>query len=354
MLDRQALLVGSLPFNNEKEAMGIALEVLNNTLLSLPDGEVGNRSDQYPNGNRSSWAVTAIDSCIADTEHWNVVKKGTLGENGFPVDYDSFYKIRPKCSPEEIVHYLNFRYHDYFRKSYHIFQRLREQHGLKDLKFQVGIPTGLAISLFMLESDNVFLYYEAFNQRLAYEVNEFLNEAGEDVIIQIEIPAELGLVYDSPSQYDFALTSIIDLVKRIQEPVKVGIHECYGDLNHKAFTHPQSLDRMVDFTNKLIDVWPKTHELTYIHFPLAIGHLPPTLNRHYYEPLKQIQLPDHTRFVAGIVHEECDLPELHQILNIIETIRNHKVDVACSCGMGRRSPDVSMRLMKFMKQLVEA
>ena len=52
LTDRQALLVGSLPFEDEATCMRIALDTLGPALRSLPDGEVGAKSPQFPRGNR--------------------------------------------------------------------------------------------------------------------------------------------------------------------------------------------------------------------------------------------------------------------------------------------------------------
>jgi hypothetical protein len=351
---RKSLLVGSLPFGNEKEAMEIAAEGLSDSLISLPDGEIGEKTEQYPEGSRTAWAMNVIDMCIADAENWDIVQEGKLLPNGFPVDYDTLYKLRPKHSPEEIIKYLNFGYFDTYMKSYHVYQDLKRKKNLQNVPFQVGVPTGMAMSLHMLEPENIFRYFDSFNERLAYEMNQIIDYTNGDIVIQIECPAEIGLVYASPSQVEFALSSILGLVNRLSRSVKIGIHFCYGDLNNKALVRPESLEKMADFTNKLLSQWPKDHELSYIHFPLAEGNEGPRLDSDYYQPLGNIQMPENVRFVAGFVHEKRSLEELKQLLHQIESIRDHQIDVACSCGMGRRKTEVGLQLMELMKQLVKA
>jgi hypothetical protein len=354
MSNRKGLLVGSLPFDNEKEAMTRALDTLGGSLISLPDGEIGEKNEQYPEGSRIAWAMNVIDLCIADTANWEIIQEGKLLENGFPVDYNTLYKLRPKHSPEEISNYLNFGYPKTYQESYAIFKKMKEQQGSEDLKFQVGVPTGMAMSLHMLEPENIFRYYDSFNERLAYEMNEIIKLADDDIIIQIECPAEIGLVYLPQPQVEFALKSLLGLVNRLDSSVKIGLHFCYGDLNNVSLVHPDSLEQLADFVNRLIEEWPATHDLSYIHVPLAEGNLPPKMDKKYYEPLGAIKLPAGTRFVAGFVHENREIAELKQILHDIEDIRNQQVDVACSCGMGRRKSEVGTQLMTLMKQLIEA
>lgn len=353
MLNRKSLLVGSLPFKDEQEAMKLAVENLNTTLISLPDGEIGEKNEQYPEGSRTAWAMNVIDMCIADRDNWDIVQEGKLLPNGFPVDYDTLYKLRPKHSPEEIVKYLDFGYFDTYMKSYHLYQQLKRQKDFENVPFQVGVPTGMAMSLHMLEPENIFRYYDAFNERLAYEMNQIIDYTNGDMVIQIECPAEIGLVYSNPPQMEAAVDSLLGLVNRLHDSVKIGIHLCYGDLNNKSLIHPKSLQPMVEFTNKWISQWPVSHKLNYVHFPLAEGNIGPKLDREYYEPLGNVNLPVNTRFVAGFVHENRSMDELKQILTNLDAIRHENVDIACSCGLGRRKSEVGFQLIERMKQLVE-
>lgn len=68
--------------------------------------------------------------------------------------------------------------------------------------------------------------------------------------------------------------------------------------------------------------------------------------------LANIQLPEHTEFFAGFVHEGRSLDELKIIRDHIESIRQHPVGIACACGLGRRTSETAERLMNLMKQLL--
>ena len=353
MTQRRSLLIGSMPFENETQAMTIALDMLGRSLFCLPDGEIGEKSADYPNGKRAAWVMTAIDICSADSENWDVVKTSVRDENGFPVDYEHVQKLRPKHPPAVMHNYLDFGYHDYFRESYPIFKRLREERGLPDLKFQVGVPTGLGITISMLPPLQALRYADAFNKRIAYEVNEILKIAGEDVIIQIEVPAELALAYRLPSfLMRLSIRSIFGLANKITPQAEIGVHICLGDLNNQALVRAETLQTMVAFSNEMVKRWPATYKLVYVHYPLAEAATPPPTNPSYYTPLKDIDLPDHVRFVGGFVHEEHSPEESRQILETIERLRGTPIDVACSCGLGRRSQAIAERLINTMDQLV--
>ncbi len=355
MVQRQTLLVGSMPFENEEAAMQRALNALGSSLISLPDGEIGEKTAEFPNGSRSAWVMTAINICSRDTENWQVVKAPVNDANGFPKDYSGVQRLKPRRPPSEMHKYLKFGYDDYFKHSYPIFQKLRQEKGLPDLKFQVGIPTGLGISFSMMNPIDALRYSDAFNKRLAYEVNEILKIAGDDVVIQIEVPGELAMAYQLPGLLvGLSLRSIYGLVNKIEPKAQFGVHICLGDLNNIALVHAKTLKKMVHFSNSLVSGWPKTHKLAYVHYPLAEAATPPTLDKDFYQPLRDIRLPQGTSFIAGLIHEKRSEQDQRQLLKIIEDVRGQTVGVACSCGLGRRPAAIAQYLIETMAKVSQS
>ena len=60
MPPRKALLVGSLPYADEHEAMTRALAQFGSRLIALPDGEIGEKSELYPTGTRAAWVLQGL------------------------------------------------------------------------------------------------------------------------------------------------------------------------------------------------------------------------------------------------------------------------------------------------------
>ncbi|MFN8470981.1 MAG: hypothetical protein U0822_02070 [Anaerolineae bacterium] len=355
MATRRVLLVGSMPFEDEETCMRRALDALGSLLFSLPDGEIGEKTPEFPGGTRSSWVNYAFEKLQADTEDWRVVREPERGADGFPKDYGSFQHLEPIHSPEEMSDHVDLGYDDYFRRNYPLFKQLRSERGLTDLKYQMGIPTGSAMGFIFPTPQEAGRYVRPFNSVLAREANAAIAEAGDDVIVQIEVPPELAMAYQYPSMmHELGLNPIYDLVNKIAPGANIGIHLCLGDFHNKSLTHPDSLDTMVEFSNRLVDGWPASHRLAYVHYPLAEGNVPPTLDAAYYDPLKGVHLPGGTRFIAGFIHEKRSLPENQALLNTIEGIRGQAVDVACSCGLGRRTPQVGAQLLDLMRQIAES
>ena len=78
MTQRNALLLGSMPYQDEREAMSVALGKLGPSLVSLPDGEIGERSDAYPVGDRAAWVGFIMDRCERDTTAWKALRSVTI------------------------------------------------------------------------------------------------------------------------------------------------------------------------------------------------------------------------------------------------------------------------------------
>lgn len=352
MAKRSALLVGSMPFEDEATCMQRALDVLGPDLFALPDGEVGEKTPLFPKGNRIAWVIYALEVLTADRSSWRIVKDAVRGADGMAVDYDSIQKLKPLRSPAEMAKHVSLGYDTFFKNSYPRFKRMAAERGLKQLKFQVGIPTGFAMGFAFASQIEWLRYTNAFNTVLAREVNEVLREAGDDVIIQLELPPELFAAYMLPKPLiGLSLRPVHDLLRKISPGAQIGIHLCLGDFHNQAIVHPKTLDKMVAFSNRLVDSWPSDHKLAYIHYPLAEGAVPPTTDAGYYQPLKHIRLAPGARFVAGFVHEKLSLDENVRILAAIEQARGGPVDVAASCGLGRRTPDEASQVMELMHQL---
>ena len=75
-LKRQVLPLGGLPFAGEEDAMSRALDALGADSWVLSDGEIAEKSEKYPLGNRAVWVQAIIDVCEQDTENWAVVNPG--------------------------------------------------------------------------------------------------------------------------------------------------------------------------------------------------------------------------------------------------------------------------------------
>jgi hypothetical protein len=134
-----------------------------------------------------------------------------------------------------------------------------------------------------------------------------------------------------------------------------GAHFCLGDFNHESFTHLEDAGPIARCANALVGGWPADKVLDYIHVPFAAAADPPPRDPEFYAPLSELRVPDDVRFVAGFIHESVSADELRPLLEIIEGAAGREVDVAATCGLGRRpSSDEAWDAMDKTCALLEA
>jgi len=273
---RCVLLVGSLPYHDEAAAMERAYDLAGDRLIALPDGEIGERSDQYPKGDRSQWVAGLAGRLARESELFDVIDGGTMNEDGFPVDFDSTVRLRPKASSAELGPRLDLGYDTFARRSWPHCVRLRASAQRRDLRMQVGLPTGLGVAASVLSPARALRFAPAFATCVAREAHSTVSSVGaENLLFQIEAPAEVVMAHRTPRlAWRFAVGSVIDLVRRLPDLVPVGLHLCYGDLNNVAAVTPQGFNRLIGFARAVLRRWPRSHALAYIHLPFAAGLSP--------------------------------------------------------------------------------
>jgi hypothetical protein len=267
--------------------------------------------------------------------------------------YTTFQKLLPLRTPAHIASTLRFGYDDWVRRSYRTFQRLRAAARLS-LPFQLGVPTGSALGFAFSRPWDALRFIGAFNTVIAREVNAARVATGADLIVQIEVPPEVFAAHALPTPFmGLALRPILDLLLKLEPGARIGVHLCLGDFHNQALVHPRSPERMVRFVNRLVASWPAQHKLEYVHVPLAEGERAPPLDPHWYEPLRTVRLPPATRFVAGFVHEKLALRDARRLVRVLDAaVGGAPVDIAASCGLGRRTPEAASIVLDYMRELV--
>lgn len=248
-----------------------------------------------------------------------------------------------------------------FQRSFESFKVLRERFGRPDLKFQVGIPAPLDLALFSFGeaafSDPSLI--EACTAATAREINAIAAIGGDDVVFQLETVAGLLTVAQAPSDQQSAAVersagTLLDLVSRMPAGTHVGFHLCLGDFNHESMGNMSDVTPVVLVANALAAGWPDSYFLDYIHGPFAAASDPPVADESFYEPLRDLQLPDDVRFIAGFLHEKLDHDAHRELLERIERLAGREVDIAASCGLGRRdTPEEAFEQMRETKDLIE-
>ncbi len=347
--NRAAHLVGSTPFSDTAEAIGIFANKLGTHLRTVPDGETGSRKD---------WIQPLIQS------FWN--NPDLEGKKGKPEDFDYTDYDRTPSFKVRSGHQLtgdsfDFGYLSAFRASWPEFVRQRDAfhvpgNGVKP-RFQVGIPgeLDLAVSAFGSPIAGIRVR-DAFRDATLRDITAIHAEAGDDVVFQVEIPVELvaltripGVLHGLASGY--LAGGVARLARESPEGSRWGIHLCLGDFNHRAMGRLPHVGPIVRMSNDIVKRWPAGRPLDFIHAPLAAAADPPPLEVEFYEPLRNLVLPGGTRFIAGFVHEKRTADEHRTLMTRVDELLGQTADVASSCGLGRRTREDALEAIEMTARL---
>ena len=311
--------------------MSLALGRLGGRLQSLPDGETGDRRN---------WIIHIIEALRAHPDF-------ELAREGDWSDYDKTPRFRLARGKHLSGAALDLGYAAAFHANYPTFKALRAKHGLPGLAYQVGIPGDLDLTLFVFGPSGILTRRAAFTEATVREITAIHREAGDDVVFQIEVPAELVFVAQMPAPLRnpvarYLASGIRRLARLSPRGTRFGIHLCLGDMNHRALTSLADVGPVVMLANAIARGWPEGHPLEYVHAPFAAANLPPVLDQRWYAPLSKLVLPSGTRFVAGCVHEDLSLGDQRALVELIERNVRTRVDLATACGLGRRDPKAAI------------
>jgi hypothetical protein len=345
-MGRKAHLVGSIPGASATEAMEAALSRLGPYLLTLSDGETGQRA----------WWIGA---CIANIAANPDVELSGGGQHNFS-SYDDVPQFRIKDGGTLSAANLEacLPYEQAFTASFPLFRDLREKYGRPDLPFQVGIPGALDLSVdaFGFEAGFDPRYYQPSFEATASQVNKIAAAGGNDTVFQLETPAALIAVASADdaaaiptAQQVAALT--VQLPAAVPAGIRFGVHLCLGDLNHKSMVGMRDITPAVRVANEIAAAWPADRPLEFMHVPFAAAEEPPSFDPAFYAPLSELNIPSSVRFVAGCIHESLSGDKQVELLRLIESHLGREVDVAAACGLGRR-PDVSQAWDAMEKALL--
>ena len=341
MTTRSLHLVGSLPAEDADTAMREALTRFGPHLRSVPDGETGERRH---------WIIHIVESFRSHPD-LQVAAEGDWS------GYDRVVKFRVRKGHTLSGESLDFGHVANVEKNQPIFQRLRLELGRPDLVFQVGIPGDLDMALFTLGPLRAFRHRQAFTEATVREISEISSPAANDVLFQLEVPAELVFVASAPAPARRAMAGLLAggiarLADHSPGGTRFGVHLCLGDLNHKTMVRLRDTRPLVLLANAVAKRWPAGRSLEYMHAPFAAGERPASLDPAFYRPLRKLALPEETRFIAGLLHEGQGLDEQRRILAMVEDQVGRRVDLGAACGLGRRTPEQAAAVMDQASALI--
>ena len=331
-------LVGSIGLDNVPDIFRTLGKGLGRRLKRVPDGEVGGRrlwvSWQYP--------LFRANPFLAATD---VARPRT----GFLE-----LKIADDVNPKDIV-FGELGYAREARASYLDFLKAKERGELpRDVRFQVCLPTPLAVVNSFCSADDGALIEQAYEKAMMAEVAALCEAIPhKDLCVQWDICIEMvfwdGQDYRGRTKRaDITEGSILERTQRIcstiPSDVELGVHLCYGDFEAKHFVEPRDAAKMVEFANALANA---------IRHPLAFVHMPVPINRTddaFFKPLRDLRLAKDTEVYLGVVHGADGKEGTNKRIAAAGKYLKG-FGIACECGIARaRRPDLVAAILSVHAQ----
>lgn len=317
-----ALLVGSVPLPTVDDVFAVTAQRLGDQLVSIPDGEVGERD---------TWLVFQVKNFESNPAFVELPQDEVVIKEG-PARQ---FKLAPGVSADEIE-FGDLGYKEAALSSYSVFKRLKDEGKIpSDVRFQVSLPTPMApVFVFFGVSADAAATEPAYERALLAEAAAIADAIPHDQLaIQWDVCMEILFLSGVPNWWGGdAWEGCQERWQRcaavVPDDVLLGYHLCYGDYDHKHFAEPADTKLLTQLANALVDVSGRS--VDWIHMPVPRDRD----DDAYFEPLSGLDIGD-AKLYLGLVH----MTDGEQgARNRIATASRHveRFGVATECGFGRR------------------
>jgi hypothetical protein len=325
------LLVGSVPLESSEAVFREVSNRIGDTLKRVPDGETGVRA-----------AWTAWQGSVVERTK-GVARTGERDLQG--IAYPT-YDLAPGTSTRDIG-FGDLGYAASALSSYKTFTQMRNQGFNRQARFQVSLPTPLAVvQAFFWGSPALPEICKVYEKALLGEVDRILRSIPhDDLSLQWDIAVEFHRIWEKPDSdlarmfpNDLLISTIARLSGYIPEPVELGWHFCYGDAGHKHFVEPRDTALMTNVANQLKAAMRRP--LTWLHLPVPRERE----DTAYFTPLRGLVVDKKTELFLGLIHLTDGVDGAkRRMASANRTVGNY--GVATECGFGRRRPDTILSLL---------
>jgi len=315
-LPKGVLILGSVPLKNAEEVFRTFGKVLGSRLVSLPDGETGDRL---------SW----LGHQRARLDHHPQLERlGSEEQEGRGTG--TRYRIKGGSK----LRFDNLGYSAFARESYALFKRFQAEGIIpQSVRFQVSLPTPLNMLSFFDSADSEDVevaLVEAFTREIETMVSHI---PPEKLAIQWDMPREVAILRGlHPVHFRDPLKSIIsklnDISDAIPEVTMLGTHLCCGDRHYKPVQELKDLGVLANFANVLAK--QLNHRLDWVQMPVPADRK----DVEYFRPLADLRIGI-AKLYLGLVHHRDGIDGA---LSRIRTAQKVLAEfgVTTECGLGRR------------------
>lgn len=342
------LLLGSIARPEDdwtvEDVLRSSAAALDGHVSMLPDGELGDRSQ---------W-ITYIARHVYHGHPDLETRSRHTYDDWMPRGYDDQWRFAVRDGVEAI-RFDRIGYADEAKRSYEIFTRLRDEGVIPPgVRFLVAYPlTESAVRAFVDTPRDFEILWRAYNDAVRRELEDLGRSVPpEDLAIQWDLARETAMIENVGFNFDDAglqtvpkdpmeryLQALAELSPSVPDGAWLGLHVCYGSLQHKEGESPDSahytpirdLGTGVEMLNRGVAACGR--RVDFVHMPVQLADQ----RDGHYAPLDDLDVGD-ARVYLGLI----DVSDgLDGALTRIELARAHLAafGVATPCGWGRRPAD---------------
>jgi hypothetical protein len=327
----------------------------------LPDGEIGDRS---------FW-INFIARRVFPGHPDLITTSRHTYEDWIPKGYDDLWRVKVRDGVEELQ-IEKIGYAEEALNSYEVFSRLKREGVIPEgVRFMVALPLSESATRGFVDTARDYeLLWAAYNKALAREIEEIAAAVPHDELsFQWDLARETAAVEGVEFQFPNAdlrnvpsdpmeryCSALAELAPAIPEQAWLGLHVCYGSLEHKRGESPDSghyvpirdLGTAVEMFNRGIEACGR--RVDFLHAPIQFAE---GLKDEHYAPLADLD-PRGARLYLGIIDRSDGLAGA---LARAEVLERHWPDcgVGTACGWGRRPLDEQVEdLIELEREVAEA
>jgi hypothetical protein len=330
-------LCGSVNLESSEEVFTVAARACGHQLARMPDGETGERRMWI------WWQIPRFAACP------QLVQCDT----GPGVSPPTSFALRSGVRPEDVD--IELGYAEVALESYALFLRLRRAGVIaQTTRFQVSLPTQLALSMFIAPKDQAMVA-PTLDRLLHREVRKIVDAVpSQDLAIQWDVAIEMGALEGifrtwCGSDERAVLDSIVRQAHMVPGAVELGFHLCYGDGpgpdgNGRHWKEPTDTTLLVRVANELIT--RAQRKVEWVHMPVPIDRD----DDAYFAPLTDLDRSRGTCLYLGLVHHEDGIEGARRRVKAAAR-RVRGFGVATECGMGRTPRQVIPQILRIQAEL---
>jgi hypothetical protein len=327
---RKTHLVGSVPLDSATTVMTEVAKQLSSYLDRIPDGETGHRLMWV------GWQKERIAACPALTPSEQLDHYGT----------PRMFKLREGADPSQLS-FETLGYADEAISSFQTFKKLQASGVIPaETKFQVNLPTALGITAAFFDLQTQPVAEPVIEQALLRDIHRIASEIDpRKLAIQWDVAIEFAVLKAGlPVWFDDADAGIVSRLVRlgnsVPQGIDLGFHLCFGDLGHKHFVEPESLQPLIAVANAVSD--GISRPIKWFHMPVPRDRSDPA----YFAPLVDYRAT--ADLFLGLIHLTDGIEGAERRVAAARQFRED-FGIATECGLGRRPPETIPSLLQLHK-----